>query len=80
MTDYEIKVPGTILSSLLCDKNGLAELVEAVLNQIMDSQAGALLAEIHEDWQGRRYLAMDECCDWAAEHKDSSKEAAVKGC
>ncbi len=26
---------------------------------------GALLAEIHEEWQGRRYLDMDEFFDWA---------------
>ena len=32
MTDYEINVPGGVLSSLLSEKNGLAVLVEAVLN------------------------------------------------
>ncbi len=39
MTDYEINVPGNLLSSLLSDKNGLGHLVEAILNQILDAQA-----------------------------------------
>jgi transposase-like protein len=40
MTDYDINVPGNLLSSLLSEKNGLAQLVEAILNQILDAQAG----------------------------------------
>lgn len=39
MADYELNVPGTLLSSLLTEQNGLAKLVEAVLNQILDAQA-----------------------------------------
>ena len=39
MTDYEINVPSGVLSSLLSEKNGLAALVEAVLNQVLDAQA-----------------------------------------
>ena len=39
MTDYEINVPGNLLSSLLSEQNGLAKLLEAVLNQILDAQA-----------------------------------------
>jgi len=53
MTDYEINVPGGILSSLLSEKNGLATLVEAVLNQVLDAQAneqvGAQRYERSED-------------------------------
>ena len=40
MTNYDINVPGNLLSSLLSEKNGLAQLVEAILNQILDAQAG----------------------------------------
>ena len=36
MTEYELKVPGQLLSSLLSEKNGLAELLEAILNPILD--------------------------------------------
>lgn len=39
MTDYEINVPGTLLSSLLSEQDGLAKLLETVLNQILDAQA-----------------------------------------
>ena len=33
MTEYELKVPGQLLSSLRSEKNGMAELLEAILNQ-----------------------------------------------
>jgi transposase-like protein len=53
MTDYEINIPGGILSSLMSEKNGLATLVEEVLNQILDAQAseqvGAQRYERSED-------------------------------
>lgn len=39
MTDFKINVPSNLLSSLLTEQNGLALLVEAVLNQILDAQA-----------------------------------------
>ncbi len=39
MTDYEINVPGGVLSSLLSEKNGLATLVEALLNQVLEARA-----------------------------------------
>lgn len=39
MTDYEINVPGNLLSSLLSEQDGLAKLLEAVLNQLLDAQA-----------------------------------------
>lgn len=39
MTDFEITVPRNLLSSLLSDKNGVAALLEGVLNQILDAQA-----------------------------------------
>jgi transposase-like protein len=41
---------------------------------------GALLAEIHEEWQGRRYLAMDDFHEWLAEQSDSTEEAVVSIC
>lgn len=53
MTDYEINVPGGVLSSLLSEKNGLAVLVEAVLNQILDAQAS-------EQVGAQRYERSDE--------------------
>lgn len=39
MTDYELNVPGHLLSSLLSEQDGLAKLLEAVLNQLLDAQA-----------------------------------------
>jgi putative transposase len=53
MTDYEINVPGGVLSSLLSEKNGLAVLVEAVLNQVLDAQAS-------EQVGAQRYERSDE--------------------
>ena len=38
MADYEITVPETLLSSLLSEQEGLAKLLEEVLNQILDAQ------------------------------------------
>lgn len=53
MANYELNVPGTLLSSLLTEQDGLAKLVEAVLNQILDAQAveqvGAQRYERSED-------------------------------
>lgn len=39
MTDYELKVPGQLLSSLMSDKNALAALLEDILNQVLEVQA-----------------------------------------
>lgn len=39
MTDYELKVPGQLLSSLMSDKHTLAELLEDILNQVLETQA-----------------------------------------
>lgn len=39
MTEYELKVPGQLLSSLMNDKNALAGLLEAILNQVLETQA-----------------------------------------
>jgi putative transposase len=53
MADYELNVPGNLLSSLLTEQNGLAKLVEVVLNQVLDAQAaeqvGAQRYERSED-------------------------------
>ena len=58
MTEYELKVPGQLLSSLLSDKNGLAELLEAILNPILEAQAveqlGAERYERNEERKGYR--------------------------
>ena len=40
MTDYELKVPGQRLSSLLGERDGLVGLVEEVLNPVLEAQAG----------------------------------------
>lgn len=53
MTDYEINIPSGVLSSLLSEKNGLATLVEAVLNQVLDAQAS-------EQVGAQRYERSDE--------------------
>jgi len=38
MTEYELKVPGSLLSSLLGDKDAIAGLLEEVLNQVLEAQ------------------------------------------
>ena len=39
MTDYEIKLPGELLSSLMSDNTGFAQLIGSVLNQVLEAQA-----------------------------------------
>ena len=39
MTEYELKGPGQFLSSLMNDKNALAELLDEILNQVLEVQA-----------------------------------------
>ena len=39
MTDYEIKLPGELLSSLMTKNTGFAELIGSVLNQVLQAQA-----------------------------------------
>ena len=41
---------------------------------------GALLAEIHEEWQGRRYLDMDDFFEWVEEQQPFPEEAVVSIC
>jgi len=41
---------------------------------------GALLAEIHEEWQGRRYLDMDDFHEWFTEQNSSTEETVVPIC
>ena len=36
MADYEINVPGSLLSRLMTEQNGIASLLEAILNQVLD--------------------------------------------
>ena len=38
MTDYDVKVPGRMLSSLMTEKGGFAELLEMMLNQVLEAQ------------------------------------------
>ena len=38
MTEYELKVPGSLLSSLLGEKDAIAGLLEEVLNQVLEAQ------------------------------------------
>ncbi len=53
MADYEINVPGNLLASHLTEQNGLSNLVETVLNQILDAQAS-------EQVGAQRYERSDE--------------------
>lgn len=39
MTEYKLKVPGSLLSSLLGEKEALAGFLEEVLNQVLEAQA-----------------------------------------
>jgi putative transposase len=49
MTDYDIKLNANTLSNLLSDSNGLAQLLEPILNQILQAQASEQLgAEPYE--------------------------------
>ncbi|MBN2428910.1 MAG: transposase, partial [Deltaproteobacteria bacterium] len=41
---------------------------------------GALVAEIHEEWQGRRYLDMADFFEWVAEKQQATEEAVVTIC
>ena len=41
---------------------------------------GALLAEIHEEWQGRRYLDMDDFHEWVTEQSSSTEETVIPVC
>lgn len=43
MTDYELKVPGSLLSSLMSDQDGFARLLEEVLNQVLEAQVSEQL-------------------------------------
>ena len=58
MAGYDINVGRDLLPGLLSGQDGLAKLVEAVLNQILEAQvAESLGADRHErsdDWQGYR--------------------------
>jgi transposase-like protein len=38
MTGYDVKVPGRMLSSLMTEKGGFAELLEMMLNQVLEAQ------------------------------------------
>lgn len=54
MAEYEVKVGREPLSNLLTEKNGLAGLVEAVLNQVLDAQmTGHIVAAAYERGEGR---------------------------
>ena len=39
MSDYQIKLPGELLSSLMSDNTGFAQLIGSVLNQVLEAQA-----------------------------------------
>jgi len=39
MTDYEIRLPGELLSSLMSENTGFAQLIGSVLNQVLEAQA-----------------------------------------
>jgi hypothetical protein len=43
MAEYEINVPGNLLSRIMTEPNGLATLLEAVLNQVIDARASEQL-------------------------------------
>ena len=54
MAGYEVSVDKALLPGLLSGQNGLAKLVEAVLNQILEAQVSeALGAERHERTEER---------------------------
>ena len=39
MSDYQIKLLGELLSSLMSDNTGFAQLIGSVLNQVLEAQA-----------------------------------------
>jgi transposase-like protein len=38
MTDYDVKIPGQLVSSLMTEKSGFADLLEVMLNQVLEAQ------------------------------------------
>ena len=56
MAEYKISVGNELLPRLLSEGNGVAKLVEAVLNQVLEAQMsehpGATLHERSEERQG----------------------------
>ena len=58
MADYKINVGNDLFPHLMSEGNGLAKLVEAVLNQVLEAQMsehlGAALQERTEEHQGYR--------------------------
>lgn len=49
MTEYDIKLSTNTLSNLLADSNGLAQLLQPILNQVLQAQASEQLnAERYE--------------------------------
>ena len=54
MTDYDVKVPGHMVSSLMSDKGGFGSLLEVMLNQILEAQVSEQIgAERYERSDGR---------------------------
>ncbi len=54
MADYEINVSEALLSNLMTEQHGLAQLLESVLNQILEAQASEQIgAERYERSEAR---------------------------
>jgi len=53
MTDYEVKLNNEAMSNLLTSKDGLAQLIEEVLNQVLEAQ-------VTEHLQAERYERSDD--------------------
>ena len=43
MTDYEIKLPKELLSNLMTESTGFAELIGSVLKQVLEAHATELI-------------------------------------
>lgn len=54
MAEYDLKVPSTLLSSLLSEQNGLAKLLEAILNQVLEAQAVEQIGAERYERSGQR--------------------------
>jgi putative transposase len=60
MTDYDIKLKANTLSNLLTESNGLAQLLEPILNQVLQAQASEQLgAEPYERNEDRAAYGAD---------------------
>jgi transposase-like protein len=71
MATFEITIDDQKIQDLLQSDQGMAALLQPILNQLLQAEMtehlGAEPGERHEEWStGRRYLTMDAFFEWKA--------------